>query len=72
MGILGLKAEEDVKKHIQSVLNALLRLLKLDEASVFEFERRREEAYLADSADIYELEARQRAWQQRNTPSFPA
>lgn len=57
-------------KHIQSFLNALLRALKLDEASVFEFERRREEAFLADAADIYELEARQRAWAQRSKTSF--
>ncbi len=58
-------------KTIQSFLSALASFLKLDEASLLAAERRREEAYLAGASDIYELEARQRAWDKRTRVAFP-
>ncbi len=57
---------------LKTLLARLANLLKLDDESFFEAERRREEKFLAGAADIYELEARQRAWNQRTRHAFPA
>ncbi len=57
---------------IKTLLARLANLLKLDDESFFEAERRREEKFLSGAADIYELEARQRAWNRRTQSAFPA
>lgn len=56
---------------IKRLLNRVVPFFHFDCAPLFDAERRREEAFLAEASSLSELEARQRAWDRRSGAAFP-